>query len=415
MDLFAKLRNNRGPLGKYSHMAHGYYTFPKLEGEIGPRMKFQGKDVLVWSLNNYLGLANHPEVREADAAAAAEFGMAYPMGARMMSGETKYHEQLDRELADFVCKEDCMLLNYGYQGILSVIDALLSRHDAVVYDKDNHACIYDAIRMHVGPRFAFEHNDIESFRKQMDKAVRETEKTGGGILVVTEGVFGMRGEQGIIKEIVACRKDYDFRLIIDDAHGFGVLGPNGRGAAEDQGCMDEVDLYFSTFAKSMAGIGAFVAGDKDIIDYLRYNTRSQIFAKSLPLPMVIGGLKRLELLRNHPELRQKLWDNVKLLQDGLLEAGFDIGNTGACVTPVYMKGTVGEAVALVRDLRENYGIFCSIVVYPVVPKGVILLRLIPTAVHTREDIEETLTAFRSIKARLESGVYREEGAMMVAD
>lgn len=415
MDLFAKLRNNRGPLGKYSHMAHGYYTFPKLEGEIGPRMKFQGKDVLVWSLNNYLGLANHPEVREADAAAAAQFGMAYPMGARMMSGETKYHEQLDRELADFVGKEDCMLLNYGYQGILSVIDALLSRHDAVVYDKDNHACIYDAIRMHVGPRFAFEHNDIESFRKQMEKAVRETEKTGGGILVVTEGVFGMRGEQGIIKEIVACRKDYDFRLIIDDAHGFGVLGPNGRGAAEDQGCMDEVDLYFSTFAKSMAGIGAFVAGDKDIIDYLRYNTRSQIFAKSLPLPMVIGGLKRLELLRNHPELRQKLWDNVKLLQDGLLEAGFDIGNTGACVTPVYMKGTVGEAVALVRDLRENYGIFCSIVVYPVVPKGVILLRLIPTAVHTREDIEETLTAFRSIKARLESGVYREEGAMMVAD
>ena len=415
MDLFAKLRNNRGPLGKYSHMAHGYYTFPKLEGEIGPRMKFQGKDVLVWSLNNYLGLANHPEVREADAAAAAQFGMAYPMGARMMSGETKYHEQLDRELADFVGKEDCMLLNYGYQGILSVIDALLSRHDAVVYDKDNHACIYDAIRMHVGPRFAFEHNGIESFRKQMAKAVRETEKTGGGILVVTEGVFGMRGEQGIIKEIVACRKDYDFRLIIDDAHGFGVLGPNGRGAAEDQGCMDEVDLYFSTFATSMAGIGAFVAGDKDIIDYLRYNTRSQIFAKSLPLPMVIGGLKRLELLRNHPELRQKLWDNVKLLQDGLLEAGFDIGNTGACVTPVYMKGTVGEAVALVRDLRENYGIFCSIVVYPVVPKGVILLRLIPTAVHTREDIEETLTAFRSIKARLESGVYREEGAMMVAD
>jgi glycine C-acetyltransferase len=415
MDLFAKLRNNRGPLGKYSQMAHGYYTFPKLEGEIGPRMKFQGKDVLVWSLNNYLGLANHPEVRKADADAAAEFGMAYPMGARMMSGETKYHEQLDRELADFVGKEDCMLLNYGYQGILSVIDALLSRHDAVVYDKDNHACIYDAIRMHVGPRFAFEHNDIESFRKQMEKAVRETEKTGGGILVVTEGVFGMRGEQGIIKEIVACRKDYDFRLIIDDAHGFGVLGPNGRGAAEDQGCMDEVDLYFSTFAKSMAGIGAFVAGDKDIIDYLRYNTRSQIFAKSLPLPMVIGGLKRLELLRNHPELRQRLWDNVKLLQEGLLEAGFDIGNTGACVTPVYMKGTVGEAVALVRDLRENYGIFCSIVVYPVVPKGVILLRLIPTAVHTKEDIEETLTAFRSIKARLESGVYREEGAMMVAD
>jgi len=415
MDLFEKLRGNRGPLGKYSEFAHGYYTFPKLEGEIGPRMKFQGKDVIVWSLNNYLGLANHPEVREADARGAAEFGMAYPMGARMMSGESKYHEQLDRELADFIGKEDVMLLNYGYQGIMSVIDALLTRHDVVVYDKDNHACIYDAVRMHIGPRFAFEHNDVESFRKQMEKAVRETEKTGGGILVVTEGVFGMRGEQGILKEIVECKKDFDFRLIVDDAHGFGALGPNGVGAGEDQGCMDGIDLYFSTFAKSMAGIGAFVGGDRDIIEYLRYNTRSQIFAKTLPMPMVIGALKRLELLRTRPELREKLWANVKHLQDGLLAAGFDIGNTGACVTPVYMKGTVGEAIALVRDLRENYGIFCSIVVYPVIPKGMILLRLIPTAVHTHEDIEETLTAFRAIKAKLESGIYREQGALVTAD
>lgn len=415
MDLFEKLRGNRGPLGKYSEFAHGYYTFPKLEGELGPRMKFQGKDVLVWSLNNYLGLANHPEVREADARGAAEFGMAYPMGARMMSGETKYHEQLDRELADFIGKEDVMLLNYGYQGIMSVIDALLTRHDVVVYDKDNHACIYDAVRMHIGPRFAFEHNDVESFRKQMEKAVRETEKTGGGILVVTEGVFGMRGEQGILKEIVECKKDFDFRLIVDDAHGFGALGAKGIGAGEDQGCMDGIDLYFSTFAKSMAGIGAFVGGDRDIIEFLRYNTRSQIFAKSLPMPMVIGALKRLELLRTRPELREKLWANVKHLQDGLLEAGFDIGNTGACVTPVYMKGTVGEAIALVRDLRENFGIFCSIVVYPVIPKGMILLRLIPTAVHTHDDIEETLTAFRAIKVKLESGVYRAEGAMVTAD
>lgn len=412
MDLFEKLSGNRGPLGKYATMAHGYYTFPKLEGELGNRMMFQGKEKIVWSINNYLGLANHPEVRKADAEAAAQWGLAYPMGARMMSGETNYHEQLEKGLAEFVEKEDAMLLNYGYQGMLSIIDALLDRRDAVVYDKDNHACIYDGVRMHIGERLPFEHNNIESFKKQMEKATAHVEKSGGGILVITEGVFGMRGEQGIIKEIVEMKKYYNFRLLVDDAHGFGTLGAKGAGAGEEQGCQDGIDLYFSTFAKSMASIGAFVAGNKDVLEYLRYNTRSQIFAKSLPMPIVIGNIKRLELLRTHPELKAKLWENVNLLRDGLLAAGFDLGNSSTCVTPVFMHGTVAEAVTLVKDLRDNYDIFISIVVYPVIPKGMMLLRLIPTASHTREDIDITIKAFGEVAKKLKDGVYQQIAASL---
>lgn len=406
MDLFEKRINNRGPLGQYQKYAHGYFTFPKLEGELGSRMMFQGKERIVWSINNYLGLANHPEVRRVDAEAAAKWGLAYPMGARMMSGESNYHEQLESELAQFVQKEAGMLLNYGYQGIMSIIDALLDRHDVVVYDKDNHACIYDGIRMHLGKRFPFEHNDIESVRKQLEKATKAAQESGGGILVITEGVFGMRGEQGILKEIAALKKEFNFRLLVDDAHGFGMLGNTGAGAGEEQGCQDQIDLYFSTFAKSMASIGAFVAGEKEIIDFLRYNTRSQIFAKSLPMPLVIGNLKRLELLRTKPELREKLWYNVGLLQGGLREAGFDLGNTNSCVTPVYMHCSVEESTNLVHDLREVYNIFCSIVVYPVIPKGMMLLRLIPTAEHNEEDIQLTIDAFKAIKSSLESGAYK---------
>jgi glycine C-acetyltransferase len=415
MDLFDKIKADRGPLGKYSDFAEGYYAFPKLEGELGSRMMFQGKEMIVWSLNNYLGLANHPEVRKADAQAAADFGMAYPMGSRMMSGETKYHQELEQKLAAHVQKEKAFLLNFGYQGIMSAIDALLTRRDVLVYDKDDHACIYDAVRMHIGPRFAFEHNDIESFKKQMNKAVVEAAKTGGGIMVVTEGVFGMRGEQGILKEIIATRDKYEFRLVVDDAHGYGTLGATGAGTGEEQGIQDGIDVYFSTFAKSMAGIGAFVAGDAYVINFLRYNMRSQIYAKSLPMPMVIGALKRLEIMTTTPSLREKLWENVRSLQSGLIEAGFEIGLTGACVTPVTMKGTVGEAISLVRDLRENFGIFCSIVVYPVIPKGQMILRLIPTAVHTQEDIDETLTAFKAIRSKLESGIYAEQGALVTSD
>ncbi len=414
MDLFEKIRTDRGPLGKFSDAAHGYYTFPKLEGELGNRMKFQGKEKIIWSINNYLGLANHPEVRRVDAEAAAEWGLAYPMGARIMSGESVYHEQLERELAAFVQKEDALLLNYGYQGIMSIIDALLTRRDVVVYDKDNHACIYDGIRMHIGERFAFEHNDIESFEKQVKKAVVAAEASGGGVLVITEGVFGMRGEQGILKEIATLKDQYKFRLLVDDAHGFGTLGKTGAGAGEEQGVQDKIDLYFSTFAKSMASIGAFVAGDNDVINFLRYNTRSQIFAKSLPMPLVLGNLKRLELLRNHPELKDKLWENVRKLKAGLESKGFDLGHSNTCVTPVFMKGSVGEATALVYDLRENYDIFCSIVVYPVIPKGMMLLRLIPTAVHTDEDIKLTVDAFGEVSEKLRAGSYHIQAEFDVA-
>ncbi|MBP7821545.1 MAG: pyridoxal phosphate-dependent aminotransferase family protein [Saprospiraceae bacterium] len=406
MDIFDKIKQDRGPLGKWAEEAEGYYMFPKLEGELGSKMTFQGKQIINWSINNYLGLANHPEVREADAQASAEFGLAYPMGARMMSGNSDYHERLENELAAFVSKEKGLLVNFGYQGMLSAIDALLGRHDVVVYDAECHACIVDGLRMHLGKRFAFEHNDMASLEKNLKRAEAIVETTGGGILVISEGVFGMRGDQGDLKGIVALKDRYQFRLLVDDAHGFGTLGATGAGAGEEQGVQDAIDVYFSTFAKSMASIGAFFAGEPQVIEYLKYNMRSQIFAKSLPMPIVIGNLKRLELLRNNPSLKQKLWDNVNHLQSGLKERGFNIGNTNTCVTPVYMNGEVEEAMGLVHDLRENYRIFCSIVVYPVVPKGIMLLRLIPTAAHTIEDIDYTLDAFSKVSSKLKSGSYR---------
>lgn len=406
MDLFTRILDQAGPLGKYADMAEGYFMFPKLEGELGNRMYFQGKEVVCWSINNYLGLANHPEVRKADAESAARWGLAYPMGARMMSGETTQHNKLETDLAHFVGKEAGYLLNFGYQGILSVIDALLSRRDVVVYDSESHACIVDAVRMHLGKRFAYTHNDIASLHKNLERAAKITAETGGGILVITEGVFGMRGDQGKLREVVALKEQYNFRLLIDDAHGFGMLGQTGAGTAEEQGVTGDVDLYFSTFAKSMALIGAFIAGPAPIIRYLRYNMRSQIFAKSLPMPLVEGAIKRFELLKAHPELREKLWQNVRALQGGLRERGFDIGATNTCVTPVYMHGEVEEATALVRDMRENYGVFCSIVAYPVIPKGMLILRLIPTAMHTDEDIRITLEAFSAVREKMERGVYR---------
>tara|TARA_R110002072_G_scaffold2013_1_gene17110 strand:- start:3999 stop:5219 length:1221 start_codon:yes stop_codon:yes gene_type:complete len=405
-----------GPLGKHSEFADGYFSFPKLEGEIAPRMKFQGKNVLTWSLNNYLGLANHPEVRKADADAAAQYGAAYPMGARMMSGQTSLHEQLEDELAAFVNKEKAYLLNYGYQGIMSVIDSLLDRKDVVVYDSECHACIIDALRMHLGKRYVFPHNDIQNCEKQLERATKLANETGGGILVITEGVFGMTGDQGKLKEIVELKKKFDFRLLIDDAHGFGTMGKTGAGTDEEQGVQDQVDLYFSTFAKSMASIGAFIAGDPDVIMFLRYNMRSQIFAKALPMLLVAGALKRLELLKTQPQLKDNLWKIVGALRKGLHDNGFSTGKSNSPVTPVVLNGTVGEAAALTQDLRENYSIFCSVVIYPVIPKGMIILRLIPTAVHTLEDVEETITAFAAIKEKLTSGVYKNsELAMSVGE
>lgn len=405
MDIFDKVAKRMGPIGQHQKWSHGYFSFPKLEGEIAPHMNFRGKELLVWSLNNYLGLANHPEVRKADEQGAADFGMAYPMGARMMSGNSKYHEQLEQELAAFVGKPDAFLLNFGYQGMVSIIDALLDRNDVVVYDGESHACIVDGLRLHMGKRFVYKHNNIEDCRKQLERATKLAETTGGGILVITEGVFGMSGAQGKLKEIIDLKKDFNFRLLIDDAHGFGTMGPTGAGTHEAQNCIEGVDVYFATFAKSMAGIGAFVASTEELTNYFRYNMRSQTFAKALPMPMVIGLLKRLELLKNNPELREKLWKVATTLQNGLKERGFDIGVTDTVVTPVFLKGELLEATALTMDLRENYGIFCSIVVYPVIPKGMIELRLIPTAVHTMEDVQRTLDAFSEVSEKLKSGHY----------
>jgi glycine C-acetyltransferase len=413
-DLFDRIYKDKGPLGKWASQAEGYFVFPKLEGEISNRMKFQGKDVITWSINDYLGLANHPEVRKVDAEAAAQYGSAYPMGARMMSGHTDLHETLQNELAEFVEKEAAYLLNFGYQGIMSTIDALVGKDDIIVYDVDAHACIIDGVRLHMGKRFTYRHNDVESLEKNLDRATKMAEQTGGGILVISEGVFGMRGEQGKLKEIVELKKKYNFRFLVDDAHGFGTLGKTGAGAGEEQGVQAGIDVYFATFAKSMAGTGAFIAADQEVIDYLKYNLRSQMFAKSLQMQLVVGARKRLNMLKTMPELKNKLWENVTALQSGLRARGFDLGTTQSCVTPVYLKGSIPEAMALVKDLRENYGIFCSIVVYPVIPKGLILLRLIPTATHNMDDINTTLDAFDAIRTRLENGTYQRLSAAVSA-
>ena len=415
MDIFEKVIANKGPLGLYADQGYGYYYFPKLEGQISNKMIFKGKECIVWSLNNYLGLANHPEVREADTKGAADWGMGYPMGARMMSGQTEYHLELERQLAAFEGKESAYLLNYGYMGMVSIIDSLLDRHDAVVYDSEAHACILDGLRLHMGKRFVYPHNDMVSFEKQLVRAKKLTDETGGGILVITEGVYGMSGDLGNLKGILALKDQYNFRLLIDDAHGFGTMGPTGKGTSEHQQVMDKVDVYFGTFAKAMAGIGAFVASDKQIIKSLAFKMRSQIYAKSLPMPMVVGAMKRLELIKTRPELREKLWTIVKALQSGLKENGFDIGNTASPVTPIFLKGSVGEASQMVQDLRENYGIFCSVVIYPVVPKGVIMLRLIPTAVHTMEDVKYTIDTFKIVKQKLFAGEYSMGSVPFVGD
>ncbi len=405
-DLFDRIYKNKGPLGMWASQAEGYFVFPKLEGPISNRMKFKGKEVITWSINDYLGLSNLKEVREIDSKAASDFGSAYPMGARMMSGHTDLHEKLENELALFVNKESSYLLNFGYQGILSTIDALVGKNDVIVYDVDSHACIVDGVRLHIGKRFTYKHNDIISLEKNLIRATKIIDQTGGGILVISEGVFGMRGEQGCLKEICELKKKFSFRFLVDDAHGFGTLGKNGAGTGFEQNVQDEIDVYFATFAKSMASTGAFIASEKEVIDYLKYNMRSQMFAKSLQSQLVIGALKRLSILKSRPELKNKLWENVELLQDGLKNNGFNIGNTQSCVTPVYLEGSIPEAMSLVKDLRENFGIFCSIVVYPVIPKGLILLRLIPTASHTKEDIDKTLTAFSKIREKLISGAYK---------
>ena len=415
LDIFEKIKENRGPIGQHAKGVHGYFTFPKLEGDISNKMVFRGKECLVWSVNNYLGLANDPEVRKADADAAADWGMAYPMGSRMMTGQTSEHELLENELSDFMQKEDTILLNFGYQGMLSAIDCLVNRKDVIVYDSESHACIIDGVRLHAGKRFVFQHNDMESFAKQMERATKLVGETGGGILVITEGVFGMAGDQGYLKEIIEFRTkgQFDFRLFVDDAHGFGTLGDTGMGTGEHQGCQDGIDVYFGTFAKSMASIGAFISSTEDVVEFLRYNMRSQMFAKSLPMPLVIGARKRLELLRTQPKHKENLWIIATALQKGLREAGFNIGRTDTAVTPVFLQGTLGEATNVTFDMRENYQIFCSIVVYPVVPKDVIMLRLIPTAIHTLEDVRYTIETFKKVQEGLADGKYKAEQLKVV--
>lgn len=408
MDIFDKINRFRGPLGQYQQVGHGYFMFPKLEGEINPRMIFRGKEVLNWSLNNYLGLANHPEVRKADAEAAREYGLGYPMGARMMSGQTSKHEELEDQLADFEGKEDAFLLNYGYQGMISIIDTLVNRNDVIVYDSESHACIIDGLRLHMGKRFVYPHNNIANLEKQLERAAKLAGETKGGILVITEGVFGMAGDLGKLDEIVALKKKFSFRLLVDDAHGFGTMGRTGAGTGEHFGVQQDIDLYFGTFAKAMAGIGGFVASEENVVNYLRYNMRSQTFAKALPMPMVIGALKRLELIRTKPELRSKLWTIVKALQSGLRAKGLNLGNTESPVTPVFLSGSVNEATNVVIDLREHYRIFCSMVVYPVVPKDVIMLRIIPTSVHSLEDVNYTVNAFGEVQEKLKAGEYKSD-------
>ncbi|MCB0481367.1 MAG: aminotransferase class I/II-fold pyridoxal phosphate-dependent enzyme [Flavobacteriales bacterium] len=408
MDIFDKLKDKKGPLGQFREVSHGYFTFPKLEGPIGNKMNFRGKEQLVWSVNNYLGLANHPEVRRVDAEAAADFGLSSPMGARIMSGNTVYHEKLEEDLSKFVGKEDTLLINYGYMGMSSAIDALVDRNDVIVYDSESHACIIDGVRMHQGKRFVYPHNQMDKLEVQLDRATRLTKASGGGILVITEGVFGMAGDQGLLKEIVALKDKYQFRLFVDDAHGIGTLGKTGAGTGEEQGVQDGIDIYFGTFAKSFASIGGFISSDESIINYLRYNTRSQIFAKSMPMPLVLGNQKRLELLRDEPIHKQKLWDVTTALQSGLKAHGFNIGETNSCVTPVLMNGGIIEATNMIFDMRENYQIFCSLVVYPVVPKEVIMLRLIPTANHTLEDVNYTIEKFEIAKAKLDNQEYSKD-------
>lgn len=410
MDIFKKITSTKGALGQYSEVGDGYFMFPKLEGEIAARMKFRGKEVLTWSLNNYLGLANNPEVRKADAEYTAQYGLGYPMGARMMSGQTSMHEKFEAMAAEFVGKESAYLLNYGYQGMVSIIDALVDRHDVIVYDSESHACIMDGLRLHFGKRFVYSHNDMESCEKQLQRATKLTEGTNGGILLITEGVFGMAGDLGKLDEIVKLKEKYNFRLLVDDAHGFGTMGESGAGTGEHFGVQDQIDLYFATFAKSMAGIGAFIAGDKDIITYLRFNLRSQIYAKSLPMAMTLGAIKRLEIIKTQPEHKEKLWVIVKALQKGLREAGLDLGKTQSPVTPVFMKVTLFQTTQLIYDLRENFGIFCSVVIYPVVPRDVVMLRLIPTSTHTLEDVEYTVNAFRELKWKVDNDFYPHEVA-----
>lgn len=396
MDLFDKLQGRPGPLGEFTSDGYGYYTFPRLEGPLGPVMKFNGKDVVVWSINDYLGIGGREDVRKFDGEMAARHGLSTPMGARLMTGNTTQHEKLEEELADFVHKPSALLLNYGYQGIMSVIHALVDRNDFLIYDELSHACIVDGKQLAMAEKFVYKHNDIESLEKQLERAHRKA-KPDSSILVVTEGAFGMTGDLGNLEEIVALKDKYPFRLLVDDAHGVGTMGEDGSGTGTHLGCHEGIDIYFGTFAKAFALIGAFVATEERVKEFLKANVRSQIFAKSVPLPIVESVRKRLKMIRNNPEWRDQLWENTKKLRQGLIDIGYNVMPAECPVTPVLTKGSTEVCQDIMRKLREDHGIFVSGVAYPVVPKGTVLIRLIPTAAHNDEHIKKTLKGFRAIK------------------
>lgn len=396
MDLFDKLQDRPGPLGEFTSDGYGYYTFPKLEGPLGPVMKFNGKDVVVWSINDYLGVGGKKEVLEYDAKVTKKYGLSAPMGARLMTGNSTKHEELEKELADFAHKPSALLLNYGYQGIMSVIHALVDRNDFLIYDELSHACIVDGKQLAMADKSVFKHNDIKSFEKQLKRAHRRS-KSDSSVLVVTEGAFGMTGDLGILKEMIALKEKYPFRLLVDDAHGLGTMGEDGSGTGTHLGCQEGIDIYFGTFAKAFALIGAFVATDERVVEFLKANVRSQIFAKSVPMPIVESARKRLELIRKHPEWREQLWKNTRKLRQGLKDIGYHVMPAECPVTPVLTQGSTDLCQLIMRKLREEHGVFVSGVTYPVVPKGTVLIRLIPTAAHTDEHIQKTLEGFEAIK------------------
>jgi 7-keto-8-aminopelargonate synthetase-like enzyme/acyl-CoA synthetase (AMP-forming)/AMP-acid ligase II len=403
-DLFDKCRGDGGYFGAYRVRRDRYFTQPILEGAPGPRMRFAGKDVIVWSLNNYLGLAGDERIRRAACRAVEEFGTAMPMGSRLLTGNTAHHEALECRLARFCQKPAALVFNYGYLGVLGTMAALVHKNDMVIIDSLSHASIADgAVLASAGRPFrVFRHNDMESLEEQLRAARRERT---GGLLVVTEGVFGMGGDLAPLATLGRLARQYEARLLVDDAHGFGVMGPGGRGTGEHLQAQADIDLYFGTFAKAFAGIGGVTAGEEPVVDYIRYNARPHVFAKSLPLVFVAAITAALEAVENGAALRRQMWSVTRQLQQGLVDLGFDIGRTQSPITPVHVPaGDEPTCLAMMRMLRDDHGVFVSGVTYPVVPRGTLLLRLIPTAAHRAEDVERTLAAFRAVRDRLRLGL-----------
>ncbi|MCH9633796.1 MAG: 8-amino-7-oxononanoate synthase/2-amino-3-ketobutyrate coenzyme A ligase [Chlamydiae bacterium] len=400
-DLFHKCYQKEGLFSNVREGKDNYYAQPILEGPLGPHMTFNGQKMIVWSINDYLGLAGHPEPTARAKEVLEAFGTAYPMGARLMSGFTQNHQTFEAKLAKFAQKESALLFNYGYLGVLGVITSIMGPRDTVIIDHDSHACIVDGAKLATTRRNqfrVFRHNDMDHLEKIL-KSINQDRK--GGILIVTDGIYGMTGEVAPLKEICALKEKYNARLLVDDAHGIGIMGATGRGTGEHLGVQDKIDLYFSTFAKCFAGIGGFVAGDKEIIEHITWNARPVIFAKNLPLIYSDSLSATLDVIEREPERREKLWEIATYMQRRFKEEGFDIGNTTSPITPVFLSISGLEAIKdAIHILREEFHIFASGVMYPVVPRGVFLLRLVPSCRHTFDDVNKTIEAFIQIKERI---------------